>query len=389
MDIFTLTVCTALLSAGMAVTFTTQLITSRRETYLYDWIFAAGCFLSSNIIGLWLLKDSSDSINPMFANAFYVTAHAAIFSGTSRLLFGQSMYKVVALAFVATLILHQLPIVATSVESRIIVHYLIIIAFNAATLMALIAKRKSKREGKAYWLLIFALALFIVQLLIRGTMMVSKDFELMLVGSHFTQTSGTLLLMLYVFALTVGGSAIVMWRKELSLRELALTDELTGWLNRKSLEQVANNELRKSERKGTHLAILVIDIDHFKQVNDCYGHAVGDKAIQFVSGIIKQQSRDYDHHFRLGGEEFVVLAAETSPSEAKTVAERIRIAVESTTMRHNSESIPLTVSVGVALSQHGELDWQGLLNRADMALYASKYDGRNRVSVDKMEHVAI
>lgn len=160
---------------------------------------------------------------------------------------------------------------------------------------------------------------------------------------------------------------------------LATTDALTGHLNRHWLEQ---NQQRLLGR-----CVLIIDIDHFKRINDEHGHAVGDQALKAVAQELRLQTRPEDALIRLGGEEFVVICrAQEQPSHIQALAERLRQAVASLEFRHSgadpdASPIPLTISVGVAISKNMEtLDQQ--IDRADQALYRAKELGRNQIVVD-------
>jgi two-component system cell cycle response regulator len=162
---------------------------------------------------------------------------------------------------------------------------------------------------------------------------------------------------------------------------LALTDELTGLYNRRYLFAHLNEVLGRMAEGGNETALMLFDIDHFKQVNDRFGHPAGDEVLRDLAARAMRQVRSVDLVGRLGGEEFVVVMPETSLSGAVVVAERLRVAVadEPFILQDNGGKLPITVSVGIAVTGKTTDTLESLLKRADEALYAAKNAGRNRV----------
>jgi diguanylate cyclase (GGDEF)-like protein len=158
----------------------------------------------------------------------------------------------------------------------------------------------------------------------------------------------------------------------------AQTDPLTGALNRLGLDKGFNREIDLARRNKDDLSILVLDIDHFKKVNDTYGHDFGDTILKEISTHIKSYIRATDVFSRFGGEEFVVLLNNTNRSGALLLAERIRQQIEQTYVLFKNEKVFYTASIGVA-TLHDNDDRIRLFNRADKALYEAKENGRNRV----------
>ena len=166
-------------------------------------------------------------------------------------------------------------------------------------------------------------------------------------------------------------------QRELHL--LARVDALTGVKNRLALTETAAQMLSQAARVGRPLGVLMIDADHFKSVNDRFGHGGGDKVLLALVGSIRATLRASNVIGRIGGEEFVVLAPDTSLDDALVLAERIRETVECTPLLVDGHLLQLTVSIGAVAGAPGEHDVKGLLQRADAALYAAKRAGRNRV----------
>ncbi|MGM0645881.1 MAG: diguanylate cyclase [Thermodesulfobacteriota bacterium] len=166
---------------------------------------------------------------------------------------------------------------------------------------------------------------------------------------------------------------------EIRLTHMAATDELTGLYNRRRFFELARAEFSRAQRYGSPMTVFLLDIDHFKKVNDEYGHDAGDIALRAVAVCIANQLRSLDVLGRLGGEEFVVLLPETHQAEAEQIAERIRSVIEQTPIPLPKKHIFTTVSIGVAEYTEDIQDIDTLISRADAAMYRAKRNGRNRV----------
>lgn len=163
------------------------------------------------------------------------------------------------------------------------------------------------------------------------------------------------------------------------LQAAARTDAKTGLLNASTWQREADIEVSRAKRLGTVVAVLLIDVDFFKRVNDRYGHLVGDEVLRALAAELRQQVRDYDMVGRFGGEEFTVLLPRTDVPEALRIAERLRRSTGELAIQTNEGAVSVTVSIGVAvLGQHGR-DLFELLAGADLALYRAKAKGRNQV----------
>jgi len=164
------------------------------------------------------------------------------------------------------------------------------------------------------------------------------------------------------------------------LLELSNTDHLTGLFNRRYLMESLGKEVQRSLRKGGNLSLIILDIDHFKQVNDTYGHLQGDIVLQKVAQLLQKELRAYDTAARYGGEEFIAVLPDATLEAAKFVAERVRASVQSTRFSGELSRLSLTISLGVAMfSPQGCGTVDGFIKLADDALYRSKANGRNRV----------
>jgi diguanylate cyclase (GGDEF)-like protein len=160
--------------------------------------------------------------------------------------------------------------------------------------------------------------------------------------------------------------------------ELGNTDALTGLANRRSLDADLATECQRTARYQRPLALIMFDVDHFKEYNDTFGHQRGDEALQELAATVKAELRTTDSAYRYGGEEFTVLARETSGPQAVVLAERLRSRIQEHFEAHGALA-PITASFGVALVPPEQPTPERLVACADAALYAAKAQGRNRV----------
>jgi two-component system cell cycle response regulator len=159
---------------------------------------------------------------------------------------------------------------------------------------------------------------------------------------------------------------------------MAITDGLTNLANRKQLDTVLAEELQRAQRHGRHLSMLMIDIDHFKKINDGYGHLTGDSVLRGVAGVLQKRLRPTDRLARYGGEEFCLVLPETSLSGAVRIAEELRNLVAEQTFAAEGHEIRVTVSIGAAQSLP-VMTLEQFYKAADEMLYKAKNSGRNRV----------
>lgn len=170
-------------------------------------------------------------------------------------------------------------------------------------------------------------------------------------------------------------------RLQARLEKMATIDPLTELPNRQHILKLARREFSRSQRYHRPFSILMIDIDHFKKINDDYGHAGGDQVLHELGKLCSMELRDPDVLGRLGGEEFVLLLPDTPKSNAVYVAERIRQRLMDSLIQIDKKSLRVTASIGVAALDAEDEEFSNMLDRADMAMYDAKQAGRNQVKV--------
>ena len=183
----------------------------------------------------------------------------------------------------------------------------------------------------------------------------------------------------------IGTTAFLMMCSERIRRQweiAATTDYLTGLPNRRTINSTGESRFSTARQSGNNFAVAIIDIDHFKSINDRFGHESGDHALKHVAALLAQNCRGPHLVGRLGGEEFVALLEDAGASEALAAAERLRSCLEQSPVTLNGEVQQITISVGLSLIRTSDREFDDVLRRADKALYAAKSGGRNRVETD-------
>ncbi len=171
------------------------------------------------------------------------------------------------------------------------------------------------------------------------------------------------------------------------LKELSHRDYLTNLYNRRYFNEIAQDFMKMAKRKSQHLSVILLDIDKFKNINDTYGHTIGDEVIKSLASLLEEHTRESDIVSRFGGEEFAILLLDTDKDKASTIAEKLRIVVENIDIKiADDKYIKFTISLGVdCINIKKDNDISESLDRADNALYRAKKSGRNRVVVNFKE----
>jgi diguanylate cyclase (GGDEF)-like protein len=251
----------------------------------------------------------------------------------------------------------------------------------AATAAAAAAKFKSVAQGAILAaIVLFGVALWLNnRLLVRPLLEISKSTGGIADGQleqHLAVTSNDEFGKLSNDINRMAQSLQTMYKR---MDQLAHTDALTGLMNRRAFEQILERELDASRRYARTFGLVMLDVDHFKGINDKYGHAVGDEILKFVARTCTITLRASDTAFRIGGEEFVLLLQETSGDQVMAIAERCRHFLADSPWADADHTIPVTASFGVACAPRDGATMETLMKTADGALYKAKKNGRNRV----------
>jgi diguanylate cyclase (GGDEF)-like protein len=184
---------------------------------------------------------------------------------------------------------------------------------------------------------------------------------------------------LTILMLNAGVLLLHQDRATFSQLQMSMVDALTGVKNRRALMDAARREVAKAQRMAGTLVVLMLDLDHFKELNDALGHPVGDKALRQFAEVLKEQARQSDLVARYGGEEFCVLMPQSTPADAEKLAQRVRTALLARPLQPSNRQIRF--SAGVSAFRAGEPNLDAAMSRADVALYQAKQQGRDRVVV--------
>jgi len=201
--------------------------------------------------------------------------------------------------------------------------------------------------------------------------------------SNIAINSGILGLLIGSFLSNVYTNKISNYEESLrkqnsSLSLLASTDYLTGVMNRRMFNEISAHYFQTAQKNELHLTLLLLDLDHFKKVNDTYGHQAGDQILKHFVKILEGILNKSDILAGIGGEEFAILLSQTNSDEAYILAERIRKKIENDFIKYNGEEIFVTTSIGISENRKSDTEFENIFSRADMALYQAKNEGRNR-----------
>ena len=235
--------------------------------------------------------------------------------------------------------------------------------------------------GRAAWLAAVVPGLVIVALLVllalRQALSLEAPQEM-----HRRANSGLGLMPLYLFGSALfnfGFMVLLTQRLLLKLKRASRRDALTGLENRGAIDATMQHLWAQSSRGAEGFAVLLIDVDHFKRINDAHGHAVGDQVLEHAAAVIAAQARQADSVGRYGGDEFIIVAPQSTLAGAAQAAERLRLAMQAEHIHARASNLRVTLSIGVAASTSEDLAVADVLARADRALYKAKAKGRNRV----------
>ncbi|HEY6024555.1 MAG TPA: GGDEF domain-containing protein [Pseudolabrys sp.] len=348
------------------------------------WGFAHLISLAS--IGLFgMYGEVPDIVSIDLANSLLFTAFAATWTG-ARVFDGRPVEPVyLVTGAVLWLLICRLPILADNIDARALIASGIITAYTWLTAYEFWRGRSEPLVSR--WPAIFMFfahgALYILRTPLVAMLPSSATNDSLFASVWMTVLSTEALLLTISSAFIL--LAMAKERTELRHRTAAMVDPLTGIANRRSFLQDASLLVKKHTANPRPTAVLVIDLDHFKSINDRFGHALGDRVLEIFTDAARKSMRGSDLIGRLGGEEFAAMLTDTNREKAVAVAERIRETFAQMAQDVDGRPVCATVSIGLVHCETPTLDLAELLAQADHALYYAKERGRNRVEVASLD----
>ena len=321
-----------------------------------------------------------DVFSVLLANLLIVASFADFGAALVRLRGARPPWRAVGLLLTAVAVTQAAFIwLRPSLQARVVLISAALLLLSVAAVRAVWRLQAAPRP-RSHWLVALAFGLGALVLAVRIVVegLLSPGLATLLQGSPMQS-------LVFVYgavvpiASTIGFLLIGNDRHIAELQRLVALDPLTGALNRRTLERQADALLQQAQRRGQAYSLLLLDADHFKQVNDAFGHDAGDEVLRAVVAVLHQGLRPADLVGRLGGEEFVVVLPDAGTAAALQRAEQLRAAVAALRFEVAGRRVPLTVSIGLATA--GAESFADLLRRADHAMYAAKHAGRNRVEL--------
>ncbi|MGA8495651.1 MAG: GGDEF domain-containing protein [Xanthobacteraceae bacterium] len=351
--------------------------------YAVAWWGFADLLRAASVMLFGMYGSVSDLISIDLANAILFTAFAVTWTGARVfdhrkpnwiLLFGGAAFW---------LVLSRIPAIQGSWDLRMLLSSGIITAYTWATAYEFWRGRSEPLVSR--WPAIFMFFAHGALYLLRtpfGAMLAPVNNQ---VFASVWITVLSFEALLFTIAIAFILLAMAKERTEYRHKTDSLIDPLTGIANRRAFLQDAEAQLKRQMTEPRPMAVLVLDLDNFKSVNDRFGHAIGDRVLQMFAEVGSGCMRRYDIFGRLGGEEFAALLVDTSRERALAVAEQIRASFVEVTSVVEGKPVVATVSIGVVISYDAVLDLSALLAQADHALYRAKDNGRNRIEIASIE----
>lgn len=378
MDAQTLIVVNSAISLVMTLTMLGLFLASRIDRCLLHWTLAGAGFLATSCLSLLhSTQDLHYLLGPPLGNALLLGSYLFLFSGVCHYLKKPLRSSLLVWLLVFTYLLNLTDFARADLIHRLLLNYPLHILINLATVVVLLRAQLSTMKA-AVMVFVAILSLNIGQLLLRFVFFLIDHLGWYpLSDNPFIHNAGTMGILLFMLIAMTSCLLLLVRQKTLELQQVAEKDPLTGWLNRQSLARRLEAEWQRCQRLQQPLSILAFDIDHFKQVNDRFGHPTGDCVLQQVTSRVAEELRGYDLQFRMGGEEFIVGLPNVTKNQLQQISERVRHKIAHTLFA-DEKQLSISVSVGCATSDLQQ-DWQQLLEQADKALYQAKQQGRNRV----------
>ena len=348
------------------------------------WWGFAHLIRAASIVLFGMYGSAPDLVTIDLANALLFTAYAVTWTG-ARVFDGRPVEPVyMVTGAVLWLLVCRLPVLADAVDARSLIASGIVTTYTWLTAYEFWRGRSEALVSR--WPAIFMLfahgALFLLRTPLAAMVPWSPANHVL--GSVWL-TVLSFEALLFTISIAFILLAMAKERTELRHRTAAMVDSLTGIANRRSFLQDAAQLAKRHKSNPRPTAVLLIDLDHFKSINDRFGHALGDRALEIFADAARQSVRASDLLGRLGGEEFAAVIVDTSRDNAMAVAERIRASFAQAALEVDNRPVGATVSIGLVYCQEAAIDVAELLAQADQALYFAKENGRNRVEVASLD----
>ncbi|WP_394246205.1 GGDEF domain-containing protein [Vibrio profundi] len=381
LDIRTLAVVTVVLSFTY---FIGLILIQRIQEYIPGLLTLAFAILTF-AIGFTLLSFGNDVsfwISKVLANSFIIFGFSLIVHSLCQFRIAPLVFsKVAFLIFpIACFLLIYYSHFYVSTTSRILVISTYVGLCSLMSAMILI-KGKANDLKLAIWLLAGIFIINFTFMFVRTTITLSEpDINNFLHAGNIHQFAFIMIIIL-IIVLGFTFTWMINARLVAAIYNSSMKDSLTQIYNRRAMEDIIPRELARSHRHNTELSIIIADIDHFKEINDNFGHHIGDKVLKGMGSILKHKLRRQDLAFRYGGEEFLILLPDTNVDNAVKAANKLRETIEKQRFASGKKG-KWTASFGVS-QLHDKEEWDSIIQRADEALYQAKHSGRNTVVSSK------
>ena len=384
LDIPTLFIVSTCIAALLGLFLFFAWIQDRNIRALAWW--AAAYMIGGVGIALWIVEATLPALPLPYgiSNALLFVACGTLWNG-ARLFYNRRVSPLALCAGgILWMIACQFPDFTRSTVQPVVLSSLIVSTYAFATAREIWSDRRKRASSR--WAAVFVPVLHGLVFLPPISLAVMRAGESGLLSTGWIAVF-TLETLLYVVGTAFIALMMAKERAESMHKMAASTDPLTGVLNRRGFMELAALMIDRRAKKAARLSVLLFDLDHFKSINDRFGHAAGDEALKVFADTIQRTMREGDVIARLGGEEFVALVPASAP-EAAIAAERVRTAFEAAGQVIAGQRMDATVSIGAADTLAAGCNMERLLSRADAALYDAKKQGRNRVVCAPEESVA-
>jgi diguanylate cyclase (GGDEF)-like protein len=351
--------------------------------YAVAWWVFADLMRAASIMLFGMYGSVSDLISIDLANAILFTAFAVTWTGARVFDHRKPQWILLFSGAALWLALYRIPAVQASWDLRMLLSSGIITSYTWATAYEFWRGRSEPLVSR--WPAIFMFFAHGALYLLRtpfGAMLAPVNNQ---VFASVWITVLSFEALLFTIAIAFILLAMAKERTEYRHKTDSLIDPLTGIANRRAFLQDAEAQLKRQATEPRPMAVMLLDLDNFKGINDRFGHAIGDRVLQMFAEVGSGCMRRYDIFGRLGGEEFAALLVDTSRERALAVAEQIRASFVEVTGMVEGKPVVATVSIGVVISYDAVLDLSALLAQADHALYRAKDNGRNRIEIASIE----